>query len=249
MPGVWDAFWKSNAQSQNRPKRNQIILETLHPQDLAGKIIADVGCGKAEGTLAFAKARNARLELVDDSDDQLKRTLAVAQERGIRARMHLMNATELKLNPQSVDLVHSEGLVEHFTAKERSDIFQNIHRALKPGGKVIITIPNGGSIPFRINKKLLEWMDRWPYGTMEHLSLSDIRREMEANGFIVERTAGLMAFSSHVLGPFFLVSQIRNVIQRILKPLDYDATHWFNRHFGIDIAVLASKRHEPRRIK
>lgn len=48
----------------------------------------------------------------------------------------------LKTNPESYDLIHLSNVIEHFPKYDLIEIFDLIHSCLKPGGKVIVVVPN-----------------------------------------------------------------------------------------------------------
>ena len=61
------------------------------------------------------------------------------------------------------DLVHSEGLVEHFTGKKRQEIMDIHTRAAKKAGRVLIIVPHRKCPAYRVGKFLAEKAWTWIY--------------------------------------------------------------------------------------
>ena len=68
----------------------------------------------------------------------------------------------------------SFGLAEHFLYPERLKIFESHLQALKPGGLLVVSVPNRMFFPYRIGKFLLEIFRKWSFG----LEIPFSRREL-----------------------------------------------------------------------
>ena len=70
----------------------------------------------------------------------------------------------------SVDVIHSEHVVEHFTRPELNIFFSECSRLLKTGGKLCIIAPSLKSvIEEYLIKKDITYLDNFLYGLHEHM--------------------------------------------------------------------------------
>ena len=122
----------------------QRMVQELKPPP--GAHVLDVACGSAAWSIPFAEAdAQARLTL-QDFPNVLEHTRGYVERHGVAARCAYLagNLREVDFGENQFDvailgnIVHSEG-----EASSR-DLFARLHRALKPGGKVVIVdmIPN-----------------------------------------------------------------------------------------------------------
>jgi SAM-dependent methyltransferase len=121
---------------------NRLIADHF-PADKAARIL-ELGCGHG-ALLHFARrAGYTNMSGVDGSPAQV----AAAEKLGIAGIRHgeLMGA--LHETPEaSLDAVVLFDVLEHLTRDEILDAVDAIHKALKPGGRLILHVPNGAS-PF-----------------------------------------------------------------------------------------------------
>lgn len=112
-----------------------------------GSCLLDAGC--ATGQLGFAAAiyGGARTTLLDYSKEALDFARSVAQE--LRSRGKRFATTFVRDNLESLtlqerfDIVTNEGVLEHwFTLEERLHIVKEMINVTKPGGMVIVWVPN-----------------------------------------------------------------------------------------------------------
>lgn len=109
-----------------------------------GAAILEVGCGHG-ALLHFAReAGYTRMEGVDGSPSQVAaaRRLGIAGVREGDLR-DALTATA----PASLDAVVAFDVIEHLERDELIDVTDAVQRALKPGGRWIVHVPNGAS-PF-----------------------------------------------------------------------------------------------------
>ncbi|HUW13696.1 MAG TPA: methyltransferase domain-containing protein [Anaerolineae bacterium] len=97
-----------------------------------GKVL-DIGCGA--GNMAHHLAHYGDVVGVDNNP----RPLAVARERGLDVREGL--AEDLPLEDEAFDLVALLDTVEHVPDEGEAKVFQECRRVLKPGGKLLVTVP------------------------------------------------------------------------------------------------------------
>jgi SAM-dependent methyltransferase len=117
--------------------------------------IADLACGGGN-LLFFLRERGYRnLIGVDISADQ------VARARQVVPDVVCTDALEwLEHHESSFDLLTALDLIEHLTRGEALRFLERCHRALKPGGRLILQTPNAGApfgMDFRYGDPTHEW--------------------------------------------------------------------------------------------
>jgi ubiquinone/menaquinone biosynthesis C-methylase UbiE len=131
--------------------------EVLERADLRpGQRVLDLGCGWAFGTL-WARSLGCRVAGVDLGMDQL-RWARGSLEAGAELGLTQANAKALPFPSASFDRVVSVEMMEHVFRPDRSRVFEEIARVLKPGGRVALSTPNSDS-PIEVLKRLAV---RWP---------------------------------------------------------------------------------------
>lgn len=104
------------------------------------EVVLDVGAGSGYFSLAIAKKLNTgKVICFDLSEEMLQRLKHKAKKEDLEDRIQIMNgeASSLKLNDESVDLVVSNFVLHEVSSPEI--ILMEMIRALKPNGRVIIT--------------------------------------------------------------------------------------------------------------
>ncbi len=123
-----------------QPYLEKIIREHF-PQDRGAQII-DLGCGYGLLLHVLRKSGFLNLRGIETSAEQVETAHALGldcvQRGDIRA--------ELQGRESVYDVITALDVLEHFTKDEVLDLLQAIQRALKPGGKLVLHVPNGEAI-------------------------------------------------------------------------------------------------------
>ena len=116
-----------------RAKREMIFaLLKRFGKDKRCKIL-DVGCGT--GVIASALARMNEVTGVDISPE----ALVFAKRRDAQVKWVKGDAQDVKAQPSSYDVVLAGDVIEHVHDDVKA--LRHMHRVLKPGGFVIVTVP------------------------------------------------------------------------------------------------------------
>lgn len=168
MHDLWDSYWKSSWTSSWEKVFRKILSEVYFSliKDFSGELkekkILELGSGTGliSGKLAEF---GAEVTLIDSSIEALN--IAKKNFQFLKVKGNFICEDILALNKKSLenkfDIVFSEGLVEHFSGKERQEIF-NLHEkfAKKDGGKIFIVIPNKYNLPRVLLRKVADFISK-----------------------------------------------------------------------------------------
>ena len=115
---------------------NRFILH--HLGDVAGKTLLDLGCGAGENSVYFAR-KGAHCTATDYSPGMVEKALKLAAANGVQIEARTMNAMEIEFPENSFDVVYAANLLHHLP--DPATALREVHRVLKPGGKVCFWDP------------------------------------------------------------------------------------------------------------
>jgi methionine biosynthesis protein MetW len=123
-------------------------IQRVLPARAFGRVL-DVGCGRGEFSIGFARALGiAGIQGVDGSPD----AVASARARGIPATVADLNRDTLPFESGSMDLVVMVETIEHLEDVEHC--LDEVRRVLAQGGSLLVTTPNLASWHGRISLAL-----------------------------------------------------------------------------------------------
>ncbi len=125
----------------DRPDREEVevILKLLEP--VAGDRLLDVACGYGRHSLPLA-ARGISVTGVDSSRSLVERAAKTASERGIRAEFRVLDARKLDWEGEFDRAVIAFNSFALFSPADAPGVLKGIRRALKPGGRLFMDLPN-----------------------------------------------------------------------------------------------------------
>jgi ubiquinone/menaquinone biosynthesis C-methylase UbiE len=168
---VWDkvaeVYQSMDASAPDHQAYLEQFLGCVGPP--AGRSFCEVGCGS--GTTSAALARlGARITLVDIS----RKSLAFAREQfgklGLKAECVLQNGLGMGFRGGSFDVVWNGGVIEHFTDEGKVALLREMWRVTRPGGLLVILVPNAEDLPFRLGKWIAERRGKWIFGFEDDLT-------------------------------------------------------------------------------
>ena len=126
--------------------------------------VMEIGSGRGIYSLLFA-LEGAQSFLLDRDGSALKRARELFDDWGQSFQGVVADAFAIPSDLiGTFDVAMSYGLAEHFRYPERLKIFESHLRLLKPGGLLIVSVPNAAFLPYRIGKYLLEKLHKWELG-------------------------------------------------------------------------------------
>ncbi|MDH6709525.1 cyclopropane fatty-acyl-phospholipid synthase-like methyltransferase [Kitasatospora sp. MAA19] len=133
--GLWDDDPNpSMPEAQNR--LTDRLIDTLHLRD--DDYLLDVGCGTGHPALRLAERTQARVLGVSISPTQVARATEKAHTAGLAAQLQFIQADAMHLphEPETFDAAWAIEMLFH--VPDRLQVLREIHRTLKPGGRLVL---------------------------------------------------------------------------------------------------------------
>ena len=108
---------------------NQFILKRLG--GLKGKKILDIGAGLGESSVYFA-LRGAHVTTVDISPLMVKKAVELGKKFGVELQGVISGGEDIQVLEDEFDIINLANTIHH--VHDRARLFEQISRALKPGG-------------------------------------------------------------------------------------------------------------------
>ena len=156
----WVRFWFSPKRTLflNTPVRKLPDLLSLKKTDK----VLDIGCGYG-GLLLYLKSRvgfTAVMEGLDCSDTMVRLATDEVRKRGLAGQITIRQgvATTLPYPDSSLDVVLSTYVLKHLSGASCQEMFAEVMRVLKPGGKFCLWEAGPSRYPFLevFNLKLMK---------------------------------------------------------------------------------------------
>ena len=200
----WDAYWLSKHRIEDvYSNRDRIVRRLAANAELKGTRILEVGAGSGRDALALAEL-GATVFLLDFSSAAL---LGI-QERDTSGRAFVVcgDTTALPFRQETLDIVFSQGLLEHLADPER--FLAECTRVLRKGGLFLVDVPQTLH-PYTAAKRLLQAMGKWFAGWETQYTMRTLSRLVEEAGFVVVARYG------DWMVPSFLYRSLRYVCQTL----------------------------------
>ncbi|MDP1821493.1 MAG: class I SAM-dependent methyltransferase [Acidimicrobiales bacterium] len=188
------------------------VIERSRP---ARGSLLDVGCGSGEVLLA-AQRRGWTVA----GAEPVQQSASIAQSRGLDVRPALLQDTDLP--ERSWDVVTAFHVLEHIT--EGSAFLGLLARWARPGGLVVVEVPNWGSVDRM--RKGASWPGVRPLEHVAHYQPDTLRRTMERAGLepVVVRTLGFLWDQQTIEEQLrdLAIRRGRRLLRRLGRPTERD---------------------------
>jgi SAM-dependent methyltransferase len=184
--------------------------------DFKGKRVLEVGCGTGVNTILMGLG-GAKITLMDYERSALNVSKKILDGLSLDAEFVCGDVFDYGVENE-FDIVHSEGVVEHFLGERRQRIIDIHTNALVSGGKCVIIVPNSCSIPYRIGKFLAEGSGTWIHGKEYPYTRKELVYRMKRSGLRIEKCGGgeLLLSLAWLFAPLWL-SQFNKFLRRGLS--------------------------------
>lgn len=202
----WDEYYSQTDHQVEYPMETWKLNHVLDELDLGKSILnIGVGDGKLEGRIAAVNSA-AQITGVDFT----KKLLQQVRKRFPQYRFLFRSSiTDLKLKNDSFDQILLLEVLEHIIPGNIFAVLEEVHRVLKPGGKLIVSVP--------VNEGLEEMLPVNPNSHMRLYSPQLLRFELEQAGFTVVKIYQASAFQrwfrlKHLINTFFGFREPNNIL-------------------------------------
>ena len=143
--------------------------------------IIELGCGTGYNTLQMTRLYPVtKVTLVDFNAGVIEDTKRRLSCLKCEKEFLLRDLFSLELS-EKYDIVHSQGLLEHYTPGQQQKLICLHRDLLTPNGIAVILVPTP-SLPYRLWRGLLERLHLWIYPDETAISKRDFTAALESNG-------------------------------------------------------------------
>ena len=226
--------------------RKKIILDVLRRNipHFAEARMLEIGCGNGS-VLAYLKQNGVNIE----GGDIFNKGLRFCQQRAGPVTLYQIDVLSLPFRNE-FDIIGVFDVLEHIDEDERA--LAEISQALKPGGRILLTVP--------AHRFLWSYMDK---GHKRRYGRKELVAKLERNGFIIKKNSYYIFF----LFPLILsIRTVNNILRRDAAEANIRASielktiplvnkiflellrmeNWLMRYinlpFGASLLVLAEKK-------
>ncbi|MBN1347900.1 class I SAM-dependent methyltransferase [candidate division KSB1 bacterium] len=247
----WEKFWDDKQQVEDvYDNAERIVCRLKSNVDLKNKKILEVGAGTGRDSLMLHEA-GATVYVLDYADNSLKIISRLCREKQLKIHLIQGDAFKLPIADDSFDIVFHQGLIEHF--QDPLPILQENFRILKPGGMLLVDVPQRYHI-YTIFKHILIFLNKWFAGWETEFTIGQLQALTKRVGFEVKQSYGeWMRPSLFYRLMRELLLQIRIKLPRYPKGPGFlhnwrtrtrqkMTTHTLALYTGIDIGVVGIKK-------
>lgn len=141
-----------------RYKTQPFMADVAEFNNFRGKNLLEIGCGLGTDLMQFARggAQVTGIDLTPRSIELVKQRFAL---EGLPVDARVADAERLPFSDESFDVVYSFGVLHHTPNTQRA--IHEVHRVLKPGGKIIIMLYHKNSLHVLLGAPLFSLLGRW----------------------------------------------------------------------------------------
>ncbi len=151
--------------------------------------IIELGCGTGYHTLKMTRLYPvSKVTLVDFNSSVIEDTKQRFADLNCHKEFLLSDLFKLELN-EKYNIVHSQGLLEHYTSEERKRLICLHRDLLTPDGIALILVPTP-SLVYRFWRGLLERLHLWIYPDETAIPAAVFAQELKSNGLEILKMQG-----------------------------------------------------------
>jgi 2-polyprenyl-3-methyl-5-hydroxy-6-metoxy-1,4-benzoquinol methylase len=199
----WGRIWKSFDKAElNGTTYMFEYYKDFVGSDFRGMKVLEIGCGTGVNSILMASL-GARVSVMAYSKDAVE--VVKRMSRGLGIKLIHQNMFTSRLEGE-FDLVHSEGVVEHYLMPRRQQVLDIHAKAARKDGRVLIIVPNAKCPAYRLGKRLAEATGTWIYGNEYPYTERELVHRMKRSGLKYEKSLGgeLLLSLGWALAPMWL---------------------------------------------
>jgi cyclopropane fatty-acyl-phospholipid synthase-like methyltransferase len=151
--------------------------------------IVELGCGTGYHTLQMTRLYPvSKVTLVDFNASVIEDTKQRFAELKCDKEFLLSDLFKLELD-EKYDIVHSQGLLEHYTRERRKELICLHHDLLALSGIALILVPTP-SLAYRFWRGLLEKLHLWIYPDETAIPAAEFAQELKSSGLEILKIQG-----------------------------------------------------------
>jgi SAM-dependent methyltransferase len=136
---------KQGTEEYNYGRKNIVDFAEQYTENIKNPVVVDLGAGYGTDLLNVKKSLGRGTYVAVEEHAPYRKML---KAEGITSHAVNIETDKLPFEDNSVDVIIANQIIEH--VKEIFWIFHEIHRVLKPGGVIIVGVPNIASLHSRI---------------------------------------------------------------------------------------------------
>lgn len=253
---IWDANWQVHKEIDPQSVLYDRYAREVYPSirrffDANDKLILEAGCGTGRLCCLLAKDfSQAQVTGMDASENSLEMAEIVRKHIGVsNAKFEKGDLFKMKYQDNYFDVVFNEGVIEHFAIEESPnyvDAVREMVRVTKPGGKIVISVPNWYCYVHTLYKWALKKTGRpYKYGyekSFKHTELIELFKsrglgQLELTGFYPAFLFDLGA----ARGGAWKVLWIFGRFVDFIEWLDFTKDKRFSKRFGAQVVIKGVK--------
>ena len=117
--------------------------------------ILEIGFGSGRILTKIARELNCRCVGVDIPDHAFPTIAFFCKQENVHVDALKGDGFSLPFKDNSFDAVYSEGVIEHFPIERSIQMLKEHARVCRPGGKIIVSVPNKFALAHSLTKRLL----------------------------------------------------------------------------------------------
>jgi ubiquinone/menaquinone biosynthesis C-methylase UbiE len=223
-----EVYWRG---MENHANLKELLNQIGDPR---GKRIIEVGAGSGFTSMALAE-QGASVAILDISEVSLQQALLQFAASGIPVPEHYVaDALDSGLPDDTYDCVWNGGVIEHFFDDGKKRLISEMFRITKPGGKVVIMVPNAWCWQFQIMQAWQKLRGTWAFGMEDDMSPRRLANMCKEIGITHSEA---YAFNS-VVGWRWVP-----IIKKIIKYGGFETPAWHSRRswMGFVSVLIISK--------
>lgn len=216
---AWDAIWSKPQITSDYSLKYISFMQEIGKQLPHHSRVIEVGCGT--GQTMWELSRNHTTIGLDISPIALERAKHNCHYR-IQGDIFT-----LPFKDNSFDLVYNSGVIEHFPYPKNLAALKEMMRIAKPGGTVVVIVPNSYCLWYRLGKFIATLFGRFEFGYEEDYTPARLATIVEGVRLTIEKVFGLQALPPLATNDKALLPEfVRDVIgqfERILPKKEWYA--------------------------